>query len=125
MKSYIFLLFVGCIVFSATPIAAQSQSRDEECAAITAEVDANKAKLAELEKGAWWARKQEFTVCCDPAAFLGSAIVLGARTVQKASENKEIADLQQRQEVLAKLAEQHCAPASAPVAKTAKKAKRH
>jgi len=115
----------GCTALLAVPsVVAQPQDRDTECAAITAEIEGNKTKLAELEKGGFFESKNSDYVAAATGG-VGAVLLLGYYgLVHKPSVEKEIAALQQRQQYLATLAEQRCAPPPAPQAKAAKKTKR-
>ena len=100
----------ACAGRAPQPVAVvQPQDRYSDCAAITAEIEANNQKVSEL------ASEQGLKVGQNVAAGLAGVVVwplLFAMDFQD-SAGKEVAALQSRQQYLASLAEQKCATAAA------------
>jgi hypothetical protein len=108
----------ACAGRAPQPVAVvQLQDRFSDCTAITAEIEANNQKVSEL------ASEQGLKVGQNVAAGVAGLVVwplLFAMDFQD-SASKEVVALQSRQQYLATLAEQRCAPAApskpAPVRK--------
>jgi hypothetical protein len=95
----------------------QGQDRNSDCTAITAEIEANNQKVKEL------ASEQRLKVGQNVAAGVAGLVVwplLFAMDFQD-SASKEVTALQSRQQYLATLAEQRCAPAARPQAPPVRK----
>jgi hypothetical protein len=116
---------LGCGASVATPVAVgQEQNRDTDCAAVAAEIEANKAKLAELEKGGFLESKNSDYVVA-ATGVVGAVVLLGYYgMVQKPGKDSEIATIQERQRELAALTEQRCRPVNAPDLKKTSKPRR-
>ena len=104
----------GCAGRAPEPVAVvQAQDRYSDCAAVTAEIEANNQKVREL------ASEQGLKVGQNVAAGVAGLVVwplLFAMDFQD-SAGKEVAALQSRQQYLTTLAEQRCAspaPAQTP-----------
>src|SRR6202790_960949 len=99
----------GCAGRSPQPVAVvQAQDRYSDCTAIAAEIEANNQKVKEL------ASEQGLKVGQNVAAGVAGLVVwplLFAMDFQDAA-SKEVTALQSRQQYLATLAEQRCAPAA-------------
>jgi hypothetical protein len=99
----------ACAGRAPQPIAVvQPQDRYSDCAAITAEIEANNQKVTEL------ASEQGLKVGQNVAAGVAGLVVwplLFAMDFQHTA-SKEVAALQRHQQYLATLAQQRCAPAA-------------
>jgi hypothetical protein len=99
----------ACAGRAPQPVAVvQPQDRYADCAAITAEIEADNQKVKEL------ASEQGLKVGQNVAAGVAGLVVwplLFAMDFQD-SASKEVAALQSRQQYLATLAEPRCAPAA-------------
>ena len=100
----------ACAGRAPQPVAVvQAQDRYSDCAAITAEIEANNQKVREL------ASEEGLKVGQNVAAGVAGLVIwplLFAMDFQ-GSASKEVTALQSRQQYLASLAEQRCAPAAA------------
>ena len=100
----------ACAGRAPQPVAVvQPQDRFSDCAAITAEIEANNQKVSEL------ASEQGLKVGQNVAAGVAGLVVwplLFAMDFQD-SASKDVVALQSRQQYLATLAEQRCVPAAA------------
>ena len=100
----------ACAGRAPQPVAVvQPQDRFSDCAAITAEIEANNQKVSEL------ASEQGLKVGQNVAAGVAGLVVwplLFAMDFQD-SASKDVVALQSRQQYLATLAEQRCVPATA------------
>jgi hypothetical protein len=98
----------ACAGRAPQPVAVvQPQDRHSDCAAITAEIEANNPKVTAL------ASEQGLKVSQNVAAGVAGLVVwplLFAMDFQDTAD-KEVAALQSRQQYLATLAQQKCAPA--------------
>lgn len=97
----------GCAGRAPSPVAVvQPQDRYTDCAAITVEVEANNAKVAEL------ASEEGLKVAQNVAAGVAGIVipVLWFGMDWQGSASKEVTALQSRQQYLSTLAEQRCAP---------------
>lgn len=115
MKKVVLILvalhLVGCAGRAPAPVAVvQAQDRYMDCAAITAEVQANNKRISELGKEEGSKVAQNVVV---GAAGLFIPILWFGMDFQNAA-GKEVAALQSRQQYLATLAEQRCG-ATTPV----------
>jgi hypothetical protein len=101
----------ACAGRAPQPVAVvQPQDRYSDCAAVTAEIEADNQKVKEL------ASEQGLKVGQNVAAGVAGLVVwplLFAMDFQD-SASKEVAALQSRQQYLATLAEQKCAPIASP-----------
>jgi hypothetical protein len=101
----------ACAGRAPQPVAVvQPQDRYSDCAAITAEIEANNQKVKEL------AAEEGLKVGQNVAAGVAGLVVwplLFAMDFQD-SASKEVAALQARQQYLASLAPQRCASATPP-----------
>ncbi|MGJ0393044.1 MAG: hypothetical protein ACR650_09840 [Methylocystis sp.] len=100
----------ACAGRAPAPVAVvQPQDRYMDCAAIQAEVSANNAKVQEL------ASEEGLKVAQNVAAGVAGIVVpvLWFGMDWQGAASKEVLALQQRQQYLASLAEQRCAPAPA------------
>jgi hypothetical protein len=108
----------GCAGRSPQPVAVvQAQDRYSDCTAIAAEIEANNQKVKEL------ASEQGLKVGQNVAAGVAGLVVwplLFAMDFQD-SASEEVAALQSRQQYLAILAKQRCAPAPPPQAAAVRK----
>ena len=106
------IVLCGCAGRAPQPVAVvQPQDRYADCAAVTAEIQSNNEKVKEL------ASEQGLKVGQNVAAGVAGLVVwplLFAMDFQD-SAGKEVAALQSRQQYLATLAQEKCAPAAAPV----------
>jgi hypothetical protein len=114
--------FQGCAGRAPQPVAVvQSQGKQMDCAAITAEVQANNQKVQELasEQGL----KVAQNVVAGVAGFVVPVLWFGMDW--QGTADKEITALQSRQQYLATLAEQrNCGGASATPASNGKQGDR-
>jgi hypothetical protein len=98
----------ACAGRAPQPVAVvQAQDRYSDCTAIIAEIEANNQKVKEL------AAEEDLKVGQNVAAGVAGLVVwplLFAMDFQD-SANMEVAALQARQQYLATLAQQRCAPA--------------
>ena len=105
------LLCAGCAGRDAQPIqTVQQQDQYSDCAMITAEIEANNAKVKELadEKG----MKVAQNVAAGVAGILVPVLWFGMDF--KGAADSDMAALQARQKFLTNLAEQRCAKATPP-----------
>jgi hypothetical protein len=108
----------ACAGRAPQPVAVvQPQDRYADCAAITAEIEANNQKVTEL------ASEQGLKIGQNVAAGVAGLVVwplLFAMDFQDTA-SKEVAALQSRQQYLATLAQQRCVPAAPPQPAPARK----
>lgn len=102
------LLCAGCAGRDATPVSTvQAHDQTSDCAMITAEIEANNAKVKELadEKG--------IKVAQNVAAGVAGLVVWPLLFAMdfKGAADLDLAALQARQQFLANLAQQRCAQA--------------
>ena len=118
MRKIFAIVFVSAMALGAcagrtpAPVAVvQPQDRYMDCAAITAEVQANNNKVSEL--GSEQGLKTTQNVVAGVAGFVVPVLWFGMDW--QGAQSKEVAALQSRQQYLATLAETRCAPAPAVV----------
>lgn len=100
------LAAAGCAGRTPAPVAVvQPQDRFMDCAAITAEVEANNRRVAEL--GEEQGLKTAQNVAAGVAGFVIPVLWFGMDF--QGAQSKEVAALQSRQQYLAVLAETRCA----------------
>jgi hypothetical protein len=105
----------GCAGRSPQPVAVvQAQDRYSDCTAIAAEIEANNQELAS---------EQGLKVGQNVAAGVAGLVVWPLLFAMdfRDSASKEVAALQSRQQYLATLAKQRCAPAPPPQAAAVRK----